>query len=787
MSNVIIVTGGLNQAITVGTSATNGPSFPIKYFLLAYDPNIDPEIHAPGTPTSATAFSGVATFGDVSLIQRGGHYIFKTGNYSLSQEQFLILSGSVGETVFAETQLTSATISNSDKSNSTIITLLNGKPLLNVISGSSADDLYPISPVGIWHSSQTLAQYISADTTTLSLTGATSAFFPIESYTPIMTSAGSPNNILRGIYKCRVGSQYGDFKFNKIGIYIDGGSNPPALIAEAMLNTVITKTKTGTSITNLEFDIEIEFHTEGTFSNVVYMTEDYWVKIPTVSGYGLFTDTDVAIGSSGVGWLPKAKFDISSENNSRPVLCLNNRYGVNYMFMDIVSASDSSAISGASTLNFFTTSHSNDSGIDKFVVSINKYEDYTAGGMGSINGYDVLGDLRDIVKAGFSIDQNRTVSAFNNNVIHRHYGFYNNLFTASGTTDVIGVYTKITHRGLAARKTVGGYFEINANTSDQSADCTKIGTYVTISGYGNEFYGSYTDILINASNNNAASSYGSFVKNIGGRSSSFGSYMIVSGAPDGSSQYGVYTLVYGAQSNAYGVYAKAYARSGSTSLYGVYSTAQNLTSDQLEIYGGYFKGLSYYAGATADVYGVYAESISGNATGMINRSFGICAIAFAQSGKFNYAYGGYFRAPAITNSYAISADGHTYLRGSTTMTGAVTVNGTLSINGIDFVGAVPAGTIVMWPINSPIPDGWLVCSGSYFGTSVYPDLYAAIAFTYGYRQETSSPANIQFRIPCIPPALLPRDTTYSGNSDPGTFTEFPLSALPEVGQWIIKT
>ena len=49
---------------------------------------------------------------------------------------------------------------------------------------------------------------------------------------------------------------------------------------------------------------------------------------------------------------------------------------------------------------------------------------------------------------------------------------------------------------------------------------------------------------------------------------------------------------------------------------------------------------------------------------------------------------------------------------------------TLSIdngNSVDLSNLVPIGTIQMWPTSSP-PTGWLICNGSSFSSSTYPDL-----------------------------------------------------------------
>ncbi len=44
---------------------------------------------------------------------------------------------------------------------------------------------------------------------------------------------------------------------------------------------------------------------------------------------------------------------------------------------------------------------------------------------------------------------------------------------------------------------------------------------------------------------------------------------------------------------------------------------------------------------------------------------------------------------------------------------------------------VPAGTVVAWAgEHTAIPDGWLLCDGSFYDESLYPELFAAIGDTY---------------------------------------------------------
>ncbi len=635
MSNVIVISGGLAGAITAGGIGSNGASFPIKYFLLAYDPSIDPDIHGTGV-TSASVFSATAAYGDSSLIQRGGNYIFKnTSDYTISTEKFLILNGS-------ETQLGNS-ISGSDKANSTSITLYQGNLILNAVSGTNDLDLYPTAPAGTWHCSQSLT---SASPSVVSahnaLLASSSNYFSIESYTPILANSGTTSGTLRGVYKCRVNSEYGNFKFNKIGIYIDSGS-VPVLIGVACLNNTITKTKTGDSITNLEFDIEIEFTTQGTFEPVVYMTEDYWIKVPAISGYGLFTDKDVAIGSSGVGWLPKAKLDISSENNGRPILCLNNRYNKQYMFFDIINAADGSALSGTSTLNLSTTSNAFDT--NKYQVNFNDYE--------LSSGYDYY-------KIGLRVQHNNYTSpTFNasNRVIELD-GISSEIDYISDIETIVGVYSLVSrHVGTSTKYTYAGYFESNNTLSTYGTYADRYGIYAKASGYGKNLYGVYGEVEPNSGT--TLPSYGVYGKSVGGAGTSYGVYGEATGK---YSSIGVLGLANGNTSTT----------SANTGIMGI--SFGTLYSVSLSTIGGNF--VSYGFSSATDVYGItsYAASLLSS-----KRLFGIYSTVL---GTFTQAaYAGYFKAAVTSNSWAISADGKCYLNGEVTIGDATTLLSTLTING----------------------------------------------------------------------------------------------------------
>jgi len=66
--------------------------------------------------------------------------------------------------------------------------------------------------------------------------------------------------------------------------------------------------------------------------------------------------------------------------------------------------------------------------------------------------------------------------------------------------------------------------------------------------------------------------------------------------------------------------------------------------------------------------------------------------------------------------------------GSESVTGNLTVGGNLNVSG--YSNVLPSGTIMMWATSSA-PAGYLLCNGQSVSTSTYPNLFAAIGYTFG--------------------------------------------------------
>jgi len=58
------------------------------------------------------------------------------------------------------------------------------------------------------------------------------------------------------------------------------------------------------------------------------------------------------------------------------------------------------------------------------------------------------------------------------------------------------------------------------------------------------------------------------------------------------------------------------------------------------------------------------------------------------------------------------------------------------------VSVVPTGGIILWPISSPYPPGYLLCNGTQYAASAYPALYAVIGTHF-----STSPPGGYFNVP----------------------------------------
>lgn len=312
MSNILITTSGTSF---MNTGAVGGPYLSLKYFYPVYDHRIDPTIHFSSATTPVSA-------GDhTSAVNPTGDIIYNldslsTSAYTMSPNQYLLWDSNQTGTSAAV-----ATISDSTFDGTGYITLRNGVPLSNSISGTSIDFTYPTI---------TINGYTTISGNNSVPTGYASSrdkFFRTTSYAAISSAA---NGQSRGLFKVRLNSQAGNFKFNKIALYAtrflaDGSEDTsiePVLFAVAMLNQPIIKSNDGFNISFFELDVELQFSTSanGNFSNVSFLNNTEWNYVP--SDQSLWFDGKVAISTSGIpnSWIPRAKLHITEHNPAIPMV-----------------------------------------------------------------------------------------------------------------------------------------------------------------------------------------------------------------------------------------------------------------------------------------------------------------------------------------------------------------------------------------------------------------------------------------------------------------------------------
>lgn len=306
MSNIILTTSGASFMNQAGAS---GPYIPIKYFLPVYDHRYDALVHPTSAliPVSAGDFtSAVNPFGDIIYNIDS----LSTSAYSMTPTEFL---------VYDPNQTGTSTISNSTFDSTANITLRSGRPLSHSISATSFVYSYPNWTVDGY----TIVSGDSSVPTGYATT--TDKFFNTVSYSPISSAAGGN---ARGLFKIRLGNQVGNFKFNKIALYaakiLANGSEDtsvtPVLFGIAMLREPIIKSNDGYNISFFELDVELQFSSNGYFSQTSFINNTEW----TVAGDNLWWDRRVIIGTSGVpgSYTARAKLHIVENNTNAPMIRL---------------------------------------------------------------------------------------------------------------------------------------------------------------------------------------------------------------------------------------------------------------------------------------------------------------------------------------------------------------------------------------------------------------------------------------------------------------------------------
>lgn len=290
-SNIVLVQEGLNLIHEAGSA---GVYAVIKYFLPVYDHRIDPTVHSSsGTPqTEVSALSDVDSLSTTTSTLLGekiwniNNVTGNTSAYTFSTDERLLIAD-VANFVGGRINY----ISNTDESqdDTARINLLDGHPLSNVVSATSFSSTEDVNGTKTEWGTVNGAILSGYDTVPGELTSF-NRLYEIHSYSPI-----TDGSTVKGLYKCRLDSSYGNFKFNKIVLYvvkldsnynIDTGTEPK-IFAVVSLNYPVYKSNDGTEITNFDGDVEIQLtsvETSGSLSAVSFYRGTEWSRTPDVSG-----------------------------------------------------------------------------------------------------------------------------------------------------------------------------------------------------------------------------------------------------------------------------------------------------------------------------------------------------------------------------------------------------------------------------------------------------------------------------------------------------------------------
>lgn len=262
-------------------ASPTGPLIDISYFVPVYDYRIDPDISIDGT--SLSAFSAVAQeLVDTSATSATGEHIWFLPSdlsiqYDLSDAYALIKEVAGNYQSEPEEILDSALQTNNP---SVGVNLLNGTPISDTIS---ADTMYYDLQTNTWK----LSNYslVLGNNNIMPSETSTDNYYRVADYHPV----GSGDS-LRGSYTCRINSNNGKFKFNKIALYCvlrngDGtlynGDGAPKFFGECYIQEPIIKSSFGSAgfddiVCNVQINIT---SVTSAFDNVFYSTSgDYWQR-----------------------------------------------------------------------------------------------------------------------------------------------------------------------------------------------------------------------------------------------------------------------------------------------------------------------------------------------------------------------------------------------------------------------------------------------------------------------------------------------------------------------------
>lgn len=293
MPNTTITQFGLDY---VSSASPVGTLIAPLYFVPVYDSRIDSLIHDNNIPVSA--FSACV---EVSATAPTGEMIWNvdgiTNRYYLSDENdnFIIKGPNTSSSPDPIPSGGHETILKPVQSQKWQINTRNHVPLADHYHGTSA----VFSAAG---ASSTWAMDGCTISAGVNPTPAgLEKYFPVTDYYPV--SANTPDSQLRGQIKCRLTSDIGTVKFNKVAVYIQKfdmygtpSTDEPVFFAECQLKTTVVKTSMGTNgFDDLTVDMELDLHSiSANWAEVFFSTSgDYWSRCPD----GLYYPERVGIGS----------------------------------------------------------------------------------------------------------------------------------------------------------------------------------------------------------------------------------------------------------------------------------------------------------------------------------------------------------------------------------------------------------------------------------------------------------------------------------------------------------
>lgn len=339
----IITSAGLQQV----NASQIDPIFAIRYFLPLYDQRIDTEIHTDpynGSTSALPAFMSQTSADEFSDLI--GEKIWDLRNttsaYSLDGNEVYVIKSPSSSVIGV------AGISGTDQLAAGSQNLLNGVPMSPVVSGVNPTLSIP-TPGGLTNFSygSGFQDFTTTSAGNIFNNANRDYLFSDVRYTPI-TSGG----FIRGSFKCIMTNTVGDFKFNKVALFlvrVDQHGNEitttdPTLFAIVALDRVIEKHKIGTKkqVQQFELDVELSFSlNQAGGDNTLFLDTEYWTQVPIngstePTNIGLFYQNDVAIGTSAGSdgsWNPQAHLHITDPYKDQ--LRISSDYANNYATFNV--------------------------------------------------------------------------------------------------------------------------------------------------------------------------------------------------------------------------------------------------------------------------------------------------------------------------------------------------------------------------------------------------------------------------------------------------------------------